>query len=208
VRERQATIALTRDRAYDIRLEYYERTGRAAIRLLWSSPSIAKVLVPRSQLYPPTPVRVNFQPGGAAIPSGYLADGGATFGSRGNGHSYGWNVDNSAQARDRQSALAGDQRYDTLTHMQHPANPTAFWEIALPNGTYSVHLVAGDPSYYDGVYRLQAEGVLALGGAPTSTSRWIEGTATVTVSDGRLTIRSATGAVNNKLCFVDIVGLP
>jgi hypothetical protein len=46
--------------------------------------------------------------------------------------------------------------------------------------------------------------VLAASGTPTSSIRWFEGTVTVTVSDGRLTISNATGASNNKICFVDI----
>ena len=46
-------------------------------------------------------LRVNFQSNGAQIPDGYLPDYGAAFGDRGNGWSYGWDVDNTANARDR-----------------------------------------------------------------------------------------------------------
>jgi len=46
--------------------------------------------------------------------------------------------------------------------------------------------------------------VLTVSGTSNSAARWVEGTATVTVSDGRLTIRSAAGATANKICFVDI----
>ena len=42
-----------------------------------------------------------------------------------------------------------------------------------------------------------------VSGTPTTTTRWIEGTSTVTVTDGRLTIRSGAGAINNKICFVE-----
>jgi hypothetical protein len=48
------------------------------------------------------------------------------------------------------------------------------------------------------------EGVLTVSGSPSSAARWVEGTSVVTVSDGRLTLRSGSGAVNNKLCFVKI----
>ena len=68
------------------------------------------------------------------------------------------------------------------------------WEVALPNGQYAVHLVAGDPSYTNSIYKFNAEGVLVVSGTPNSSSRWIEGTKTVTVSDGRLTITNALGA--------------
>ena len=120
------------------------------------------------------------------------------------GERFGWNADNAAQTRDRNATNSPDQRYDTLTHLQKPANPNAFWEIALPNGTYTVRIVAGDASNTDSVFRLNVEGALFLSGTPTSTTRWIDVTASVTVSDGRLTISNGSGASNNKLCFVEI----
>jgi hypothetical protein len=48
------------------------------------------------------------------------------------------------------------------------------------------------------------EGVLVVNGTPTSAQRWIEGSTTVAVSDGRLTISNAASAANNKICFIDI----
>jgi hypothetical protein len=140
------------------------------------------------------------------VPAGYVADSGAVFGARGNGLTYGWNIATN-ETRDRNSASSPDQRFDTLNHMQKPSNPNAVWEIAVPNGSYRVRIVAGDPSFFDGVFRINAESTLAVSGTPTTTSRWIDSTATVTVSDGRLTLSSATGATNNKLCFVDITQL-
>jgi Legume lectin domain len=146
--------------------------------------------------------RINFQLAGAATPAEYLADTGAAYGSRGNGYTYGWSGDNRANARER-SAI-DDQRYDTLLHMQKPENPNAVWELSVPNGTYQVHIVSGDPSHTDSVYRINVEGVLAISGTPTSARRWFENTVTVTVSDGRLTVSNATGASNNKINFLDI----
>jgi hypothetical protein len=67
-----------------------------------------------------------------------------------------------------------------------------------------VRVVSGDPAYINSVYRTTVEGVLTVNGTPTTSARWIEGTSTVVVSDGRLTIRSAAGASNNKICFVEI----
>src|SRR3712207_2624023 len=37
---------------------------------------------------------VNFQPSGASVPAGFVADTGAVFAARGNGFSYGWDADN------------------------------------------------------------------------------------------------------------------
>ena len=148
--------------------------------------------------------RINFQPAGVPVPSGYNADTGAVFAARANGLSYGWNIDNSAQARDRDSATSPDQRYDTLTHMQNPNNPNASWEIAVPPGTYNVRIVAGDPGQDNSVYQLDAEGTRILTGTPSASVRWIDQSATVTVTDGRLTISNSIGAANNKIAFIDI----
>jgi hypothetical protein len=190
-------------------MEFYENGGLATARLLWSSLSTPKAAVPMARLYPstappPSTIFVNFQPAASPVPAGYLADGGLVYGNRGNGQTYGWTIDNAAQTRDRNASNSPDQRYDTLTHFQKPANPDAVWEIALINGTYRVRVVSGDPSNIDSVFRTNVEGVLTVNGTPTTSTRWIEGTATVTVTDGRLTIRSASGASNNKICFVEI----
>jgi glucose/arabinose dehydrogenase len=206
--ENSGTIALTAGQRYDIRMEMYENAGGATARLLWSSASVPKAAVPSARLFTtstaPSAIRINFQPAAAPVPAGYLADAGLVFANRGNGQSYGWTADNTAQTRDRNASNSPDQRYDTLTHLQKPAYPDAIWEIAVPNGSYSVRVVSGDASNFDSVFRVTVEGVLTVSGTPTTATRWIEGTATVTVSDGRLTIRSGAGASNNKICFVDI----
>jgi YVTN family beta-propeller protein len=148
-------------------------------------------------------IRINFQPAGVSVPSGYLVDSGATYGNRGNGYSYGWNANNSNWTRDRNSSLSSDQRYDTLIHMQKGSSANR-WEIGLPNGNYSVTIVSGDAAATDSVYRVNAEGVLVVSGTPTTSQRWISGTRTVTVSDGRLTLLNGSGSSNNKVCFIDI----
>ena len=74
----------------------------------------------------------------------------------------------------------------------------------IPNGTYRVRMVAGDPSYFDGMFSINAEGVPVVTGAPTSAQRWVEGTAHVVVNDGGLTVTNRNGSVNNKLNFVEV----
>lgn len=147
--------------------------------------------------------KVNFQNSGATLFAGYLPDSGLTFANRGNGFSYGWDVDNTAHARQRNSINSLDARYDTFTHMQKPGGGTT-WEIAIPNGTYQVRIVAGDADFFDGNFQINAEGVLIVNGSPNATARWIEGYGIVTVNDGRLTVSNAAGAVNNKIAFVEI----
>lgn len=148
---------------------------------------------------------VNFQPAGATVPAGYTPDTGAVFGDRGSGRTFGWNVDNSVNARDRNASGSPDQRYDTLNHMQKPGGATV-WEFAVPNGTYTVHVVAGDPVNTDSTYRISVEGVPVVSGTPTGAKHWFEGTVRVTVGDGRISVTNGSGAVNNKLNYVDIIG--
>ncbi len=205
--ENSGTIALVAGQRYDIRMEFYENGGLAVAKLLWSSPSTPKAVVPQSQLYSSPPAgfsaKVNFQPTASAVPAGYVRDDGAVFANRGNGFSYGWNAAN-AETRDRNASNSPDQRYDTLIHLQKPSIPNGVWEIAVPNGTYSVRVVSGDPSYFDSVFRTAVEGVITVNGTPTTSTRWIEGTSVVTVTDGRITLTNASGAQNNKICFVEI----
>jgi hypothetical protein len=151
-------------------------------------------------------VNINFQPANAAVPASYLVDSGAVFGARGNGQSYGWNQSNASTSRDRNAANSPDQRYDTLQHMQKAENANARWELAVPNGTYSVRIVAGDASHYDSRFRINAESVLALDATPTSAARWVDRTVSVAVSDGRLTVSNASNASNNKICFIEVRG--
>ena len=146
--------------------------------------------------------RINFQPSGTPAYTGYDQDNGLAFGLRSDGLNYGWNAGNTANTRDRNNALSPDQRYDTLVQMQ--TGGTFTWEIAMPNGTYDVHLVGGDPSFTDTTYALDLEGRLALSGVPTSSAHWIEATVRVTVTDGRLTLSSDSGASNNKIDYIDI----
>jgi hypothetical protein len=136
--------------------------------------------------------------------AGYTDDIGLAYGPRGGGLSFGWNLDNTANTRDRNSPNAPDERYDTLVHLQKPNNPNASWKIAVPNGSYTVHLVSGDPNNIDSVYRVNVNGVLTVSGTPTSSKRWIEGTVSTTVTNGFITVTNATGSSNNKVDYIDI----
>jgi glucose/arabinose dehydrogenase len=51
-REDRASISLTAGQSYSVRLEYFENTGSAVMRLLWSSPSTAKAVIPTARLSP------------------------------------------------------------------------------------------------------------------------------------------------------------
>ena len=146
-------------------------------------------------------VKVNFQPAAAAVPAGYKVDSGAAFANRGNGYSYGWNATNN-RAVDRNSTRSPDQRFDTNIPMQ--TGGTYRWELAVPNGTYQVMVVAGDPTITSASYRINAESTLIVNGTANANTRWYTGTMNIVVSDGRLTLSSATGASGNRLAFVEV----
>ncbi|MBE2222015.1 MAG: DNRLRE domain-containing protein [Anaerolineae bacterium] len=164
-----------------------------------------------SSLPPPTPaidIQINYQPASAPIPNGYLIDDGSVFGERSNGYTYGWSSNITITSRDRNNSNSPDQRYDTLLHSQHVnLSNNAIWEIELPNGEYEVYLVAGDPAYFNSYYHILAEGVSIINAAPSSTTRWFEGVATVMISDGRLTLTNGSNSQNNKFNFVHIRSL-
>jgi hypothetical protein len=84
------------------------------------------------------------------------------------------------------------------------SNVKAGFEIERSLGRNRLDATHSRCREHDRVLEHRAEGVLAVNFAPTTTSRWGEGTQTVTVTDGRLTISSATGSNNNKICFVEI----
>lgn len=149
--------------------------------------------------------RVNFtHPTTGEAVDGYVPDTGLLFGDRGGGRTFGWNIDNTVSARDRDAGNSPDERYDSFNHMQKPENPNAVWEVAVPNGTYLVRVVSGDASNFDSNFQVNVEGVLTVSGQATTEARWVEGSARVTVTDGRLTVSNAAGASNNKVCFIDV----
>ena len=152
------------------------------------------------------PITINFQPAGVA-PAGTQTDTGQIFGLRANGLSYGWDADNTANARQRHNTRSPDALFDSFNHMQkNGANRK--WEIAVPNGQYQVTLAAGDPDAIDSIYKMNLEGTLALSGTPTGDTHWFTRTIDVKVNDGRLTLTNAIGAKNNKIDFITIQAVP
>ncbi len=58
--ENHGSIALVKGVKYDIKMEYYDKKGAAVARLLWSSASTPKAVIPQSQLYPPFVIKHKF----------------------------------------------------------------------------------------------------------------------------------------------------
>ena len=101
--------------------------------------------------------------------------------------------------RDPCSPLVGAPRGPPQNYANRPSSAEA--SHVRRTGTYGGQR---RPSQVNGVFRVNVEGVLVVSGTPTSATRWIEGTAVVTVTDGRLTVSNGTGAGDNKVNYLDI----
>ncbi|MEO9893238.1 malectin domain-containing carbohydrate-binding protein, partial [Aurantibacter sp.] len=176
------------------------------------------------------PVNINFSLPEDVPPAGYLVDSGLDFADRGNTYSYGWlttdgqtTLDLSQNARNRE-VTGVDILQNTLMHMQYGdvGNGTGtsgvltegIWEIAVPNGSYTVSVGVGDPNLDTGnsndipSHTINVEGVNIINqyvpsGAVGTATRFTSGSATVTVTDGRLTI-DADGGHNTKINSLSI----
>ncbi|WP_180272337.1 PKD domain-containing protein, partial [Maribacter sp. 4U21] len=173
-------------------------------------------------------VNINFSDPATNTPQDYLKDSGEAFGDRENGFNYGWLetdgetvLDLTANSRFRNIASVGVLE-KTLVHMQYGdivngnngVDTEGIWEIEVPNGTYLVTVGVGDPTV-DGddndtpTHNINAEGITVIDqfsptGAAGASTRYTSGSATVVVSDGRLTL-DATGGFNTKINYVQIV---
>lgn len=165
----------------------------------------------------PLNVRINFQPPAAPTVGGYLVDGADAFGNRGNGFSYGWvrqdnfTVPLARPAEHRDRDLNGDQRIDTLIHMQRTTGgappPFGAWKIQVPNGEYVVTVSVGDAdtANLDSMHRINVEGITLIPNyTPTIANPHTTGTATVTVTDGEINV-DAIGGTNTKINYIHIV---
>ncbi len=175
--------------------------------------------------------KVRFADEATAPPAGYLKDFGQAYGARvgtdqGTGQTYGWEsiatklpISLVGNGRNRltttPAAPAGTTALHAgLLHMQLPANAASgvttpgYWEMAVPNGTYTVSVSTGDATAVDSDAWLNIEDQNAIAhfvptGADGAASHWMEATRTVAVSDGRLTI-APTGGTNTKINWVTI----
>lgn len=155
------------------------------------------------------PFKVNFQAQTSTTPSGYNGDYGKAYDAvRG----WGW-VDSSGNplslvGNGRQRNVAADKRLDTLMQMQllpgsSGVTTPGAWRAAVPNGTYSVTVAAGDPSYTNSHNVIRVEGTTAIDFTPTGSSTSEVNTVTVTVNDGFIDV-DAVGGTNTKIDYLEI----
>lgn len=131
---------------------------------------------------------MNFQPATAPTAAGYVIDSGEVYGSRGT-LSYGWSTSHTDAVFDRN--VNADQVLDT----QVAVKAASKWELAVPNGQYTVAVGVGDSSaasrdnvWIEGNWHYQ---YVTLG-----ANQFLKNPKVVTVNDGRLTLefgQSPTG---------------
>ena len=159
---------------------------------------------------PSTNIVVNFQPALSTttpVTPGFVVDQGHAFSDQANwflfntDYCYGWD-DNYSDA----AAASGssDPRANTYIPMQS-GGVNRTWFIGLADGTYQVHIVSGYNSFVSGSrYQIDANGTQILDGTPSSGNTWISGTATVSVTNGRLTVANGPQAANNIIDYIEI----
>jgi hypothetical protein len=159
--------------------------------------------MPTPIIDPSQTILVNFRSKSAPDVSGSMADIGQVFGDRGNGLSYGWDRDNTANARYRSGLNPNDLRLESFVYNGYYG--AYVWEIALPNGIYNVRLVVGDPKYPGtGTYITNVEGQAIVSGKTSAATLWLENTLQVRVTDGRLTVTNGNGSKSNVLNLIEI----
>lgn len=208
-------------------------TGRCAVRGRRRILLVAALLAPIALAPPataaapvvPTDVDLTVDFSDAAtVPGGSdLRDFGEAYGPRtgayqGSGLTFGWvqvggSTPLSLVGNGRNRGGTGDLRLRTLIHLQLPAQSQGVrtpgsWEMAVPNGAYTVTLAVGDAgTAVDSRHWLNVEDQNAVADfVPTAGTKHRTATRTVTVRDGRLTL-SPQGGTNTKLNYVTVRGL-
>ncbi len=148
-------------------------------------------------------VKINFQPKNADIPEGYKPDYGEQYGNRGNGFTYGWNTDYSTLTRDRN--INKDQKLDTICQF---GSKVGKWEIAVPNGKYTVNVSVGDAGFAS-AYTLNVEGVNYLTNLSLEANKFQQIIKTITVTDGKITVDQGDAAnLATRINYIEINGQP
>jgi glucose/arabinose dehydrogenase len=127
---KSGTIPLTAGQKYDVRLEYFDNTGNAVARLLWTTPGGSQAVIPATHLSPQSPVRVNA--GGGAYTDRsrnvFAADMGFSGG----------------KVSKNNFAVSGTTD-DRLYSAQRAGQSFSYTATGLVDGTYTLRLHFADP---------------------------------------------------------------
>lgn len=161
-------------------------------------------------------IQINFSNAATVPPGSYLRDHGEAYGVRtgtyqgGGIYSYGWVQPGSSTPLNlngygvkRSSPL--DVRLASFMHMEWSVEDAGDWEIALPNGMYSVTVATGDSLLIGSAHWLSVENQAGIVNFVADVGpRFMTVTRVVWVNDGRLSLRQTKGD-NTKINYVDII---
>jgi hypothetical protein len=171
--------------------------------LLTAGLPLAQALDPVGEDPPAPAIRVNFQPESSELVCGYTPDFGYPFAEQ-NGLSFGWNSDHTDGMRDR--GAGDDRRLDTLARF----HSGGMWEVGVANGEHEVRVGVGDAAE-PSTNVLNVEGVAFFFGEEVPAGQFREFTATVTVTDGKLTLDQGSApdfATRINFIEIDALGAP
>ncbi|HEY0009507.1 MAG TPA: kelch repeat-containing protein [Tepidisphaeraceae bacterium] len=155
-------------------------------------------LEPRQLLHADFFAAVNFQPVKAPRHSNMLIDYGSVYDVRRGGFTYGWTSPQEGNAG--YSPVTNSKRNNTYITMPKGVS----WEMAVPNGDYKVYVVAGDPALVNQRIGIFAEGTNIIAGITRKARPFVEGGATVKVSDGKITFSGAGASTTDKMNYLAI----
>lgn len=142
--------------------------------------------------------KINFQPSTAPTVSGYTVDAGNLFGVRTSSLAFGWNVSHTDKVYDTNKNA--NQLLDTVVQMR----AGAVWEMAVPNGVYSVKVSVGAPAGA-ATNTIRVEGTSVFSAAATAANTFLNRTVSVTVIDGRLTVNNGSAAdLSTRMNYLEI----
>jgi PKD repeat protein len=138
----------------------------------------------------------NFQAASQTPPEGYVADVGGLYTPE---KGYGWTTYINARTR----GVHADPRLDSNAYI--PNSATALWECDVPNGSYEITVVAGDPTT-TGRHHVTANGSVLLNSVTTNQTFTSADAIPIAVPDGKL--RLGLGGTNlgdrTSLCYLEL----
>ncbi|MDF1741325.1 MAG: FAD-dependent oxidoreductase [Verrucomicrobiales bacterium] len=139
--------------------------------------------------------RFDFAGKGVPAADGFTRDRGAVYSKE---RGFGWARDISANARVRNQMPEHERDAFLFTRKED------IWEVGAENGDYEVTVCVGDSGHGQKGQYVRVEGESLISNVDTTTGRFHEATATVSVSDGRLTVTIGRpgGGSNTALCWL------
>ena len=133
----------------------------------------------------------NFCGRGSKTTKGYEHDNGRSFDAK---RGFGWAQDISGN--NRQRSIYPETIRDTFLFTRNFAK----WQCQIPNGTWLVTVCNGDSGHEQTGHQVSFEGKAVVQNVPTAAGHFAETTATIVVTDGRLTMELGPQLAGSNTC--------